>query len=58
MLLWLSFFAYTTGGAGLIPGLGTKILCAPWCGQNKQTNKQNPENQNHDHYLYCYLVTS
>ena len=39
MVLWLSFFTYTTGGAGLIPGLGTKILCTPWCGQNKQTNK-------------------
>ena len=36
---WLRLSASTAGGAGSIPGLGTKIPHAMWHGQNK--NKQN-----------------
>ena len=30
---WLRLHVSTAGGTGLIPGLGTKILHAAWCGQ-------------------------
>ena len=35
----LRLLASTAGGEGLIPGQGTKVLYAVWCGQNKQTKK-------------------
>ena len=31
---WLSFCASTAGGVGSVPGWGTKIPHAEWCGQN------------------------
>ena len=36
---WLSLLPSTAGGVGSIPGWGTKIPNAMWCGQkpNKQT---------------------
>ena len=33
---WLGLGASTSGGAGLIPGRGTKILHAAGCGQKKE----------------------
>ena len=33
---WLRLHASTTGGMGLIPGQGTKILHATQCGQKKK----------------------
>ena len=33
---WLRLHASTAGGAGSIPGGGTKILHAVWCGQKKK----------------------
>ena len=35
---WLRLHAFTAEGVGSKPGRGTKILQAPWRGQNK--NKQ------------------
>ena len=35
---WLRLHASTSGGMGSIPGLGTKIPHAAWCGQ-KKSNK-------------------
>ena len=32
---WLGLGAFTARGPGSIPGRGTKILQAAWCGQNK-----------------------
>ena len=38
---WLRLCALNAGGMGLIPGQGTKIPHAAWCGLiNKQTNRQ------------------
>ena len=34
MVQWLGLHASTTGDEGSVPGLGTKILHAVWCGQN------------------------
>ena len=33
---WLGLCASTTGGTGLIPGWGTRILHATWRGQKKK----------------------
>ena len=33
---WLTLHASTAGGVGSIPGQGTKIPQAAWCGQNKK----------------------
>ena len=33
---WLGLHASTARGPGLIPGWGTKILQAVWCGQKKK----------------------
>ena len=46
MVQWLRLRTSTARGAGLIPGRGTKILRAAWCGQNKQIN--NKERQERD----------
>ena len=35
---WLGLCTFTAEGKGSIPGAGTKILQAAWCG--KKTNKQ------------------
>ena len=32
---WLGFLTFIAGGTGYIPGLGTEILHAVQCGQNK-----------------------
>ena len=32
---WLRFCTSNAGGAGLIPGQGTKMPHAAWCGQKK-----------------------
>ena len=44
MVQWLGLRAFTAGGAGSIPGQGTKIPHAAWHGQkkNKQTNPKTP----------------
>ena len=43
---WLGLHTLTAEGQGSIPGRGTKIPQAVWCGQNqKQTNKQKLMNQ-------------
>ena len=39
MVQWLGLHASTVGGPGLIPGQGTKILQAAWCGQKKKDSK-------------------
>ena len=36
MVQWLRLHASTAGGMGLIPGRGTKISQAVWCGQEKK----------------------
>ena len=36
---WLGLHASTTGDGGSVPDLGTKILHAVWCGQNKTNIK-------------------
>ena len=35
MVQWLRLCTSTAGGTGSIPGWGTKILHATWCGQKK-----------------------
>ena len=35
---WLRLGTFTTMGPGSIPGRGTKIPQAMWCGQNKNKN--------------------
>ena len=40
MVQWLGLHASTVGGKGSIPGQGTKIPQAAWCGQKNKT-KQN-----------------
>ena len=54
MVQWLRLCAFIAGGAGSIPGRGTRILHAVWRGQkikknpkNKQTNK-NKEKKIHE----------
>ena len=47
---WLGCCSLTARGQGLIPGWGTKIPLAAWCGQNKQTNK------NKTNILYCFSL--
>ena len=37
---WLRLHASTPGGGGLIPGPGTKTLCAVWCSQKKKKKKE------------------
>jgi len=39
MVPWLGLCASTAGGMGLIPGGGSKILCAMWYGQKIKENK-------------------
>ena len=39
MAPWLGLCASTAGGMGLIPGGGSKILCAMWYGQKIKENK-------------------
>ena len=36
LVQWLGLLASTTQGVGLIPGMGTKIPHAMWCGQKKK----------------------
>ena len=36
---WLGLHASTAGDMGVIPGWGTKILRATWCGNKKTQNK-------------------
>ena len=40
---WLGLRASTAEGRGLIPGWGTKIPQAAWCGQKKKKKKMGPE---------------
>ena len=35
---WLGLCAFTAEGPGFIPGQGTKIPQAAWCGQKKRTD--------------------
>ena len=37
---WLGLHAFTAEGVGLIPGWGTKIPQAAWCGQRKKKKKK------------------
>ena len=37
---WLRLRTPYTGGMGLIPGQGTKILHAAWCGQKKKKKEK------------------
>ena len=39
MVQWLRLRASVAGGAGLIPGQGTKILHAVWSGQKRKKQK-------------------
>ena len=39
VLQWLGLHASTAGNQGLLPGLGTKILQATWCGPLKKQTK-------------------
>ena len=43
---WLRLHASTAGGTDLVPGWGTKIPHAVWCGQ--KTNKQQQQQQNQE----------
>ena len=43
MVQWLRFYISASGGMNLIPGPGTKIPHAAWCGQRQKTNKQTPK---------------
>ena len=36
MVQWLGLYAFTAKGLGSIPGWGTKIPQAVWCGQKKK----------------------
>ena len=45
---WLGLRASTAGGLGSIPGQGTKIPQAAWCGK-KQTNKTKQNRQGRAH---------
>ena len=40
MVQWSILHASNAGGTGSIPGHGTKIPPAAWCGQTKQTTKK------------------
>ena len=40
MIQWLGLCAFTAEGAGSIPGQGTKILQAVWCGKKKKEKKK------------------
>ena len=42
---WLGLCVSTAGGTGSIPGWGTQILQASWCGQKQKTTKKNVENK-------------
>ena len=47
---WLRFCASTIGGVGLIPGQGTKIPHATWCGQKKkEKRKENVHTHTYTH---------
>ena len=46
---WLRLRASTAGGAGSIPGQGTKIPRASQCGQNKQIFFKNWKKKKRDH---------
>ena len=46
---WLGLHISTAGGTGLIPGRGTKVLHATWCGQT-------PPPQNSGIMWYIYTV--
>ena len=39
MVQWLGLYAFTAKGLGSIPGWGTKIQQAVWCGQKKKKKK-------------------
>ena len=39
MVQWVRFHASTAGGAGLIPGQGTKITHAAWYNQKQNKTK-------------------
>ena len=41
MVQWLGLCALTAEGPGSIPGWGTKIPQAAWCGKKKNKNKNN-----------------
>ena len=41
MVLWLGLRVFTAKGVGSIPGQGTKILQAAWCGQDKKNKIKN-----------------
>ena len=40
MVQWLGLSPFTAGGAGSIPGWGTKILQVAWRGQKKKKKKK------------------
>ena len=48
MVQWLRLYTFTAKGQGSIPGQGTKIPQATWCGQkkNKKQMSQGYSNQN------------
>ena len=37
---WLKLLTTISGGTGSIPGWGTKILHAAWCGQKKKEKRK------------------
>ena len=47
MVQWLGLHAFTAKGKGSIPGWGTKISQAAWCGQKERKK-----------YFYCFGVLS
>ena len=51
---WLGLHAFTAEGVGLIPGWGTKIPQAAWCGQRKKKKKKYIYAYTHI-YMYIYI---
>ena len=49
---WLRFCNSTAGGVRLIPGPGTKIPHAMWCGQKVKIKKKLTKGQNHE-WILC-----
>ena len=50
---WFGLHAFTAGATGLMPGQGTKIPPAEWCGQKKKKKKL--VNTDVEHICVCML---